>query len=301
MGKLGGGELNFRSDVDLIYLYATDQERMSSASNGSDPIEAPDFFRRLSQKITVALNEFTAEGYIYRVDLRLRPEGEAGDIASSLAAFERYYRSSRIGTWERLALLKAWPVAGNYALGQDFLEMVRGVIYDPPFDRKAQEDVRNMKRKIDARMSVRQQRGRNVKLGTGGIREIELTAQSLQVCHGGRIPRIRERQTLKALSALCDESLISTEEWDLLTRAYVFLRDVENKLQMVYDAQTHSLPQTEQELTVCARRLGYSDSERISASRQLLRDYQEHTGRVNRIFEAILGSDLLRSSRVEES
>ena len=179
----------------------------------------------------------------------------------------------------RLALLKAWPIAGNRELGRRFLTMVRPFIYERPFDSKTLEDIRSMKRRMDDQMAARQQRDRNVKLGTGGIREIELVAQSLQVRHGGPIPQLRERNTLKALRALCDASLISTEECDTLARAYIFLRDVENKLQMVNDAQTHSLPRDHEELTTCARLLGYSEAE------PFLRDYQHHTGHVNLIFE----------------
>jgi len=271
MGKLGGGELNFSSDVDLLYLYASDKEEISS-------IAAPAYFRRLCQKITAGLNALTGEGYVYRVDLRLRPEGEAGYIAYPLDGFERYYRS-RVRTWERLALLKAWPVAGNRALGRAFLELAREFIYERPFDRKALDDVRSMKHQIDQKMTSREQRTRNVKLGTGGIREIELIAQSLQVSYGGQMPHIRERNTLKALAVLCDESLISKEECDALARAYIFLRDIENKLQMANDAQTHSLPRELEELTTCIRTLGYSDVD------SFMRDYRHHTGLVNGIFE----------------
>jgi [glutamine synthetase] adenylyltransferase / [glutamine synthetase]-adenylyl-L-tyrosine phosphorylase len=286
MGKLGGGELNFSSDVDLIYLYASDQEEVVEEAA---TISASEYFRRLCQKITVALSEFTGEGYVYRVDLRLRPEGKAGNIAYSLDGFERYYKS-RGETWERLALLKAWPVAGDHSLGRRFLEMARPFIYDRPFDLKTLEEVRGIKRKIDQRISLKQRGSRNVKLGAGGIREIELIIQALQVCHGARAPQIRERNTLKALGALRDQSFISAEECETLTRAYVFLRDVENKLQMVNDAQTHSLPIEGQELAACARRLGYYDNDLGAAAEQLLRDYRRHTGQVNRIFEEILSA-----------
>jgi glutamate-ammonia-ligase adenylyltransferase len=270
MGKLGGGELNFSSDVDLIYLYAPDRQL-------SPAISPPDYFRRLSQKITLGLNQFTSEGYIYRVDLRLRPEGDAGDIAYPLDGFERYYRA-RLATWERLALIKAWPVAGNRALGRALLEMAPQFIYGRAFDAQALEDVRSMKSKIDRKMTLRDQGSRNVKLGTGGIREIELIAQCLQVRHGAAIPHIRGRNTLKALAVLCEQSLISGEECHILTRSYVFLRDVENKLQMANDAQTHSLPRDEQELNVVARTLGYP------GANNFLHDYQQHTAEVNRIF-----------------
>jgi glutamate-ammonia-ligase adenylyltransferase len=271
MGKLGGGELNFSSDVDLIYLYGSDQEQAGS-------VAAADYFRRLAQKTTAGLNKFTSEGYMYRVDLRLRPEGESGYIAYSLDGFERYYRS-RLSTWERLALLKAWPVAGNRVIGGAFLDMTRAFVYDLPFDAKALGDVRDMKSKIDKKMALRGQHSRNVKLGTGGIREIELIAQSLQVRHGSRIPGIRSRSTLTALARLYEHALISRAECDTLTRGYIFLRDVENKLQMANDAQVHSLPRDEEELKVVARTLGYS------TTADFLRDYQSHTGEVNRIFE----------------
>src|SRR5262245_2675276 len=290
MGKLGGGELNFSSDVDLIYCYASDQEEVISIDR-AETISAPEYFRRLCQKITVALSEFTGEGYVYRVDLRLRPEGKAGNIAYSLDGFQRYYQS-RGQTWERLALLKAWPVAGDRTLGQAFLEMARPFVYDRPFDLKALGEVRGIKRKIDQQMSIRQQSRRNVKLGTGGIREIELIAQALEVCHGSRIPLICERNTMKTLGALRDQSLLTTDEYDALSRAYVFLRDVENKLQMVNDAQTHSLPQSREELTACARRLGYSGDALSSPAEQFLRDYQSHTAEVNRIFEEVFSASV---------
>jgi [glutamine synthetase] adenylyltransferase / [glutamine synthetase]-adenylyl-L-tyrosine phosphorylase len=277
MGKLGGGELNFSSDVDLIYLYKSDDETVGS-------VTAADYFRRLSQKITTGLNDLTGEGYVYRVDLRLRPEGEAGEIACSLAGFKRYYQS-RLGTWERLALLKAWPVAGDRALGGAFADMTQEFIYNPPFDRKASDELLRIKRKMDEKMSAREQRNRNVKLGTGGIREIELIVQSLQVRHGLALPGIRHRNTLQALAALCEHSLLSRDRCDTLTNAYIFLRNVENKLQMVNDAQTHSIPRDHEELAVCARLLGYQNADREFTAETFLRDYQNHTGQVNRIFQ----------------
>ncbi len=283
MGKLGGGELNFSSDVDLIYLYEFDREDPATG------ISASEYFKRLSQKITVALSEFTGEGYVYRVDLRLRPEGSVGNIAYSLDGFQRYY-NSRGETWERLALLKAWPVAGDRNLGRKFIEAVHSFVYDRTFDRKALDDVRSMKKKIDRKMAIRQQRRRNVKLGFGGIREIELIVQALQVSFGCKSPGICHRNTLKALRALSDRSLIGEEEYNKLSSAYVFLRDVENKLQMVDDAQTHSIPANAGELTFLARMLDYSGDDRVSASEAFARDYQHHTGRVNEVFESFFNT-----------
>jgi glutamate-ammonia-ligase adenylyltransferase len=280
MGKLGGGELNFSSDVDILYLYGSGSADLT--------VSAPEYYRRLSQKITSALNDFTAEGYVYRVDLRLRPEGDSGQIADSLDAYKRYYQT-RMGAWERLALLKAWPVSGDRVLARDFLEMARPFIYDRPFDIGSVEEIRGMKRRMDRQMAMRQQGGRNVKLGTGGIREIELIAQSLQVRHGSRIPQIHARNTLKALDALCGQALLSSDRCEALRGAYIFLRDVENKLQMVHDAQTHSLPLSQEELTACSRRLGYSNDESGSAADRFLHDYHKHTNSVSDIFESVVG------------
>ncbi len=286
MGKLGGGELNFSSDVDLLYLYASDAEAAAALDSG---ISSAEYFRRLSQKITAALSEVTSEGYVYRVDLRLRPEGRSGNIAYSLDEFQRYYQA-RGETWERLALLKAWPVAGDRRLGKRFLEMVRPFIYDQPFDLKALEEVRRMKRRIDQQVSLRQQRHRNVKLGFGGIREIELIVQTLQVYCGRKFPQLCQRNTLKALRALFEQKLISEREHSALSQAYIFLRDVENKLQMVEDAQTHSIPTREEEVRACARRLGYTEADQNKAVERFLNDYRLHTKEVNRIFESLFSA-----------
>jgi glutamate-ammonia-ligase adenylyltransferase len=275
MGKLGGGELNFSSDVDLIYLY-------DSETRG-------EFSRRLAQKMTAALSDVTAEGYVYRVDLRLRPEGRVGKIAYSLDACTRYYET-RGADWERLALLKAWPVAGDRKLGMAFLERTRPFVLDRPFDVRAVNAVKQIKRKIDEKMLIRRQKHRNVKLGFGGIREIELIAQTLQLSFGRRLGLTSQRNTLRALKSLRGLGAISAHELKTLSQSYLFLRDVENKLQMVNDAQTHSLPDQELELAACARRLGYTDTNESSAVRQFLLDYQQHTASVNRIFQEVVGS-----------
>ena len=274
MGKLGGGELNFSSDVDLMFVY------QSSAEEATE-ISAVDYFRRLAQRISRSLSSFTGEGYMYRVDLRLRPEGRAGNIVESLDGYERYYRT-RIGAWERLALLKAWPVAGSRLLGRRFLGMSRRFVYEPQFDLRTLDEVREMKARIDQKISASGQTDRNVKLGRGGIREIELVVQTLQATHGGRLPAIMQRSTLPALAALREHRLIADESDDLRD-AYLFLRDVENKLQMVEDAQTHSLPEDQEALTTCARLIGYSEVD------PLMLDLRRHTNRVNDIFERVVG------------
>jgi [glutamine synthetase] adenylyltransferase / [glutamine synthetase]-adenylyl-L-tyrosine phosphorylase len=290
MGKLGGGELNFSSDVDLMYLYASDRGEIRSRGKHarSGGMSKEDYFKRLSQKITSALSDVTSEGYLYRVDLRLRPEGNAGTLAHSLKTFERYY-ATRGETWERLALIKAWPVGGDRSLGMRFLKKVAPFIHGRPFDRKAWEEVKRIKDRIDRKLSARGQSLRNVKLGVGGIREIEFIAQSLQASFGKKCPKIRERSTGKALRKLFDHGLLSTEEHQALSEAYRFLRDVENKLQMVSDFQTHSLPVEAGEVRACAIRMGYLSGGPDTAVDRFLRDYGDHTTRVHRIFQDRFG------------
>jgi glutamate-ammonia-ligase adenylyltransferase len=269
LGKLGGAELNFSSDVDLLYVYDSSDERTVSVNAG-------EYFERLSQRITKGLSELTSEGYIYRVDLGLRP-GDRGGIACSIDSFRGHCQFGA-GAWERLTLLKARPVAGSATLGMLFLTMAREFIFDAPFDAAAVKEIRSIKEKIDHQLATQGQT-RNVKLGTGGIREIEFILQTLQVKHGILIPEIRQRGTLHALDALRDHGLIGADDAQMLSSAYVFLRDVENKLQMVNDAQTHSLPREVEELTGCARMLGYARRE------DFLHDYEHYTADVRRIFE----------------
>jgi glutamate-ammonia-ligase adenylyltransferase len=284
MGKLGGGELNFSSDIDLIYVYDSSERRPAEPPNAPSPAE---FNNALALRLTAALADLTDEGYVYRVDLRLRPEGRVGPAAQSLDACEEYYRT-RGATWERMSLVKAWPVAGDAKVGQSFLERVRPFVYERPFDEGELGEVRRIKREIDRKIASRDETHRNVKLGLGGIREIEFVAQILQIRHGRRDPGLHVRNTLAALRAVAERSFLSSADHEALMLAYVFLRDVENKLQMVADAQTHTLPRSEDELRLCARRLGYRADAGIDPAALLWRDHQTHTEAVHRIFEAVL-------------
>jgi glutamate-ammonia-ligase adenylyltransferase len=285
LGKLGGGELNFSSDVDLVYLYAADRGRVPGG--GASAPDRGEYFQALARRLTAALVDVTAEGYVYRVDLRLRPEGKSGSVAQSLRSFEEYYES-RGATWERLALVKAWPVAGDRVLGSRFLDRVRPFVYGRPFDGAALQDMRRVKEQIDRKIAQRAESHRHVKLGIGGIREIEFACQVLQLRFGGSRRSLRERSTLGAIDALRRARLLASEEHDALARAYLFLRDVENKLQMVSDAQVHALPADPLELRACARRVGFRDREGLAAEAALLSDYRTHTEATHRIFEDVL-------------
>jgi glutamate-ammonia-ligase adenylyltransferase len=285
MGKLGGGELNFSSDVDLIYVYDTDRGRVGRG-RGAPP--RGEYFRALARRLTTVLSDLTEEGYVYRVDLRLRPEGGAGAVALPLSAFSRYY-GERGATWERLALLKAWPAAGDRALGARCLAQTRAFVFGRPFAEAETQEVRRLKGQIDRKMAVRGESLRHVKLGIGGIREIELVVQVLLARFGRRQPRLRQRGTLSALAAVARAKLLSAEQCQLLIEAYLFLRDVENKLQMVADTQLHVLPEDPEAIRTHALRLGYRDHHGIAAGEALLEDYRRHTGAVHDLFGQVIG------------
>lgn len=287
MGKLGGGELNFSSDVDLLYLYETRTGRTTGIRGSPESrIANADYFRRLAQQVTAALNTATGQGYVYRVDLRLRPEGEKGLLVQPLQGYRRYY-ATRGETWERLSLLKAWPTGGDLSLGTQFLKRIIPFLYGKPFGLPGLQEVGALKRRIDEKVALSHQTENHVKLGRGGIREIEFIVQALQVYFGAKHPAIRERNTLKAIEKLSRPKILSKEDSGCLKGAYLFLRNAENKLQIVNDSQTHLLPTDPKGIRACALRLGYRDDTIHSAQDQFTRDYRAHTDRVHTLFRLL--------------
>ncbi|HTL15107.1 MAG TPA: bifunctional [glutamate--ammonia ligase]-adenylyl-L-tyrosine phosphorylase/[glutamate--ammonia-ligase] adenylyltransferase [Thermomonas sp.] len=237
LGKLGGGELNFSSDVDLVYAYDGDGNAMS---DGERPLAAQDYFARLGQQLARLLDEVTADGFCHRVDLRLRPFGNAGRVALSFAAMEQYFqREGR--DWERYAWQKARPVAGDLAAGERLLQALRPFVYRRYLDYGALDGLRGMKAAIAAEVA-RQELADDIKRGPGGIREIEFLVQALQLIRGGREPALRERRLLPALAALVRAGHVQPATGAMLADAYRFLRLLENRLQMLGDAQVHALP-----------------------------------------------------------
>ncbi|MBI5775973.1 MAG: hypothetical protein HY444_01175, partial [Nitrospirae bacterium] len=202
MGKLGGGELNFSSDVDLLYVYASESGATSPGGRAgqkesSQAISNEEYFERLGRDVTKALADVTQEGHVFRVDLRLRAEGTSGQLARSLDRYAQYYRT-RGEQWERMALLKAWPVAGDRSVGEAFLSRINSFVYDRSEVRDPAAiiaQVKAVKDMIDVKMAGRGQERRNVKLGRGGIREIEFIVQAAQILCGGKLPDLRDRST----------------------------------------------------------------------------------------------------------
>ena len=264
LGKLGGGELNFSSDIDLVYAYEHDGE-----SDGARGITASDYFARLGQQLAKLLDEVTADGFCHRVDLRLRPFGNAGRVALSFAAMEQYFqREGR--DWERYAWQKARPVAGDLAAGERFLATLRPFVYRRYLDYGALDGLRTMKAAIAAEVARKELAG-DIKRGPGGIREIEFLVQALQLIHGGREPALRERRLLPALQALVQAGHMAADAGAMLANAYRELRVLENRIQMLADAQTHALPAVPVQGERIARGLGHPGLAALDARLQAVR------------------------------
>jgi len=252
MGKLGARELNLSSDIDLIFAYSDD-----GWTDGPRRLTNEQFFIRLAQRLVQVLNAQTPEGLVFRVDARLRPFGEAGPLACSFAAMEDYYQS-QAREWERYAMIKARVVAGDQVAGAQLMRMLHPFVYRRYLDFGAIESLRQMKRLISAELHRRGMNA-NIKLGPGGIREIEFIGQVFQLIRGGREPDLQVRPILEVLARLAAKGYLPTPGVEELTQAYRFLRLVENRLQAWQDRQTHLLPEEPEGRLRLARSMGFAD------------------------------------------
>jgi glutamate-ammonia-ligase adenylyltransferase len=304
-GKLGGKELNYSSDIDLMFVYdeegTTQGKRITHVSN-------EEFFGRVVSEVVRLLSAHTDQGQAYRIDLRLRPEGQRGPLARSLASTLAYYDG--LGrTWERQALIKVRPLAGDKRLGEQFLKAVEPFIYRKYLSFGEINGIKALKRRIEQKAGQAGGGETDVKTGHGGIRDVEFTIQFLQLLNGGDLPEVRQRNTLKAVEALERVGCLTDQEASILDDTYRFLRKTEHRLQLLFDLQTHRLPEGEEELSKLALRMGYSDrkAERIklppgdgemapgpAASgdgqplANFLNDYREKTGLNRRILDHLL-------------
>jgi glutamate-ammonia-ligase adenylyltransferase len=283
MGKLGARELNFSSDVDLVLIYDSAVHTYSEGGAGAT-------FTRLARDLVSLMQNRDANGYVFRTDLRLRPDPGSTPLAVSLATALAYYEASA-QTWERAAMIKARPVAGDLALGRRFLASIRPFIWRRHLDFAAIADIRAMKSRMDGHVDSAlpsagtpeaRLLGHDVKLGEGGIREIEFCAQTLQLVWGGRNPALRMAPTLPALAALAKAGHLPDSTAEQLAASYIFLRSVEHRLQMVADRQTHSLPATAEGFADFAVFLGFENAGAFAE--KALR----HLRRVHRAFSALL-------------
>ena len=278
MGKMGAGELNFSSDIDLIVFF--DAEAATLATD----IEPQPFFVRLTQALARLLQQRSGDGYVFRVDLRLRPDPASTQVAISTAsALDYYEREGR--TWERAAMIKARPCAGDARAGEALIAEIAPFVWRKHLDFAALADVHDMKRQMQTfrGQSEIAVEGHNVKVGRGGIREIEFFAQTQQLIAGGRHPELRVRPTLEALSVLASSHWITREARDEMSAAYQFLRRVEHRLQMVADEQTHTLPEDPEAVERFACFFGYDN--RAAFAKDLLGHLNVVQGHYSKLFE----------------
>ncbi|MFL6463368.1 MAG: glutamine-synthetase adenylyltransferase [Bryobacteraceae bacterium] len=287
LGKLGGRELNYSSDIDLMFFYSGNGE-----TSGPQVITNKEFFNKVANQLTHLLSTYTAAGLCYRVDLRLRPEGTLGDVCISLAAAKEYY-SKRARDWELQMLIKARVAAGDHALGQSLLDFVEPSIYSTTLDFSMVETMSATRERMSERLWRKRSpnKGLNVKLAPGGIRDIEFLVQCMQRLHGGREISVRHGGTLQALSGLRNKDLLSETEHDRLVGAYEFLRNVEHRLQFEEDRQTHTMPTEPADLEALARRMPQAthfSNSNLPLSSQLLGTINQHLENVTGIYERIV-------------
>ncbi len=282
LGKLGGVELNYSSDIDLIFLYSADGK-----TDGRRQLTNNEFFDRLAREFVRLLTEPTELGSAYRVDLRLRPDGRRGPIVVSVDSALAYY-DIRGRTWERQAYIKARPVAGELRLGFEFLDRLRPWVYRRYLSRADISGIKALKRRIEQRTHREGAANRNVKTGRGGIRDIEFVIQFLQLLNGGDLPGLQTGNTLEAIAQLGNAGCLSNLERSLLEENYSFLRKIEHRLQIMFDLQTHLLPTVPDELRKLALRMGYADTRKRQALAAFEADYRSKTALNRKILDHLL-------------
>ena len=288
LGKLGGRELNYSSDIDLMFVYSNNGE-----TTGAEPISNKEFFKKLCTKLTELLSGYTPYGFCYRVDLRLRPEGSLGDVCISMEGARDYYQK-RARDWELQMLIKARAAAGDRSLGRQLLDFVEPLTYATTLDFTAIEAVSLARERISEKLARKRQAkpGLDVKLAPGGIRDIEFLTQCLQRLHGGRESWVRHGGTLLALFRLRDKGLLSEIEYSRLAHAYQFLRNLEHRLQFADDLQTHILPDDEDAVDLMAHRMPAEQLGSAPSGNSLRETLERHLANVKDIYERVIHAQI---------
>ena len=283
LGKLGGQELNFSSDIDIIFVYSDEGEtRLPSPSVKS--ISNYEFFNRLSEQIIKSASDSTREGFLYRVDTRLRPDGSAGSFARSLSSYGYYY-SSRGRTWERQMLIKARYCAADPELAEAFLKIVRPFVYSEIPSGIPVAEIKNIKDKIEAAIGTGEKSDSDLKLRSGGIRDIEFIVQCLQLLTGSHKPQLSSNNTLKAIASLSGIGYLESDEAQKLKDAYIFFRRIEHRLQLFHNVDSYELPDDPLRLRALALSLDLKDSHQLDSQLEI------HTQNVNAIYNEIFIQD----------
>ncbi len=295
LGKLGGQELNYSSDIDLVFLCDD-----AGKTNGPRSVSSTEFYERLVQQVVKYLTESTALGVAYRVDLRLRPGGRQGPPVTGVNAALRYYDISG-RTWERQAMVKVRPIAGDLDLGREFLEQIEPWVYRRYLNWADITGIKALKRKIEQRTHHEGGDERNVKTGHGGIRDIEFAIQFLQLLNGGSLPEIRTGNTLEAIDRLEKAGCLTLQERSALAENYILLRKLEHRLQCMFDLQAHTLPEGDDELRKLAIRMGYAEGPHRSALEAFKVDYRQRTERNRAILDHLLNEPFAADEAVAET
>jgi [glutamine synthetase] adenylyltransferase / [glutamine synthetase]-adenylyl-L-tyrosine phosphorylase len=285
LGKHGGRELTYASDLDMIFIYSA-----PAACDGARHVESGEFFARVAQRLISALTMALDEGTLYQVDTRLRPSGKQGTLVSSLEAFQDYHRTAA-QTWERQVLIKARPVCGDAALGREVERTIRSFIFVEAAAAPLRAEIAQLRARMEKELAEESGGFYNLKLGRGGLLDIDFIVQYLQLAHGVRDERLQVRSTLTGLAALEEARLIDGDMAAILRDGYRFLRRIESRLRIVRDRSAEHLPATAEGLEVMARRLGYRQQQLQSAGARLLADYRERTAAIRDVYERILGAE----------
>ena len=280
LGKLGGSELNISSDIDIMYVHSSD----NGTTSGDVKIPLHEYFVRIAREVTTLLNEQNEEGFVFRVDLDLRPEGTAGEITNSIGAMEIYYESWG-RQWERQALIKARHCGGSAEVNNEIIDRLHPFVYRKYLDEKALDEIAAMKGKIDKSLltgkSVKKGAD-NIKLGKGGIREIEFISQALQMLNGGRYKSLQTQSTIKALAESEDLGFLSLPHYNDLMDSYIYFRKIENRVQYLRNQQTHSIPKDSDRRISLAGLMGINSDD---PAKELMEQIDKRRNRIRELFD----------------
>lgn len=293
MGKLGGREIDYNSDLDLIFIYDAPEESRSDGGRAGS-LEAHEYYVRLGQKLITFLSAPTEEGIAYKIDLRLRPSGRFGPVVSSLPAFRHYHQTSA-ELWERQALTKARCVAGDRTLGRKAEKVAEEFAYGKGLSKEGIAEIHHLRMRMEKELAREDSTQFNLKKGKGGLVDIEFLTQMLQLSHGHRYPTLRQRGTLEALKALKKEKIVKERDHKLLSEGYLFLRRLDHRLRLQRDQSIDILEREADQLHGVAKALDYKSNKKKGAGDLLLKDYKLRRERIRTCYERFLKMDALDS------
>lgn len=283
LGKLGGREMNYHSDLDLILVYEGDGRTRPPVTSAAEPLDNYPYFTQLGQRIIKAASYMGPMGRLYEVDMRLRPTGKSGSLVTTLTEFRRYYQEGQAQLWERQALTRARVVFGDVAFGHKVMEVVMHGAYGLPWQPQLADEIREMRERLEASRSER-----DLKRGFGGIVDVEFLVQLFKIKYGRVLPALHVTNTWEALDALRAANLLTEREHALLRSGYDFLRLVESRLRIVHNRSLDELPETPDQLEKLARRLGFEPTPELSSGSQFLNELERHTTQIRELFERLV-------------